>query len=183
MLAAAPIEDGTARHGKGAGDAGDAGSNRSTFTLGVAGDAANGHVDPVAGGGAVLFGLSTPEPVLALLACPVAAREDDLARVADRAGARFAQYPGLRAFAGGGEEEVGLARARGVARPGEGTGEDEIGQRVGGHRAHSECLGRMRCSPFGSRQGGVRLRERSAVPMVDQGAESVQQLEVIVTIW
>ena len=40
---------------------------------GVAGDPTDGHVDAEAGGGALFFGLATPEAVLAVLAGPVAA--------------------------------------------------------------------------------------------------------------
>ena len=53
---------------------------------GVAGDAADGHVDPEAGGGALFFGLAAPEAVLAVLAGPVAALEQHrAARQTERA--------------------------------------------------------------------------------------------------
>ena len=45
--------------------------------LGVAGDPADGHVDAEAGRGALLFGLAAPEAVLAVLAGPVAAVDED----------------------------------------------------------------------------------------------------------
>ena len=55
------------------------------FAAGVAGDPADGHVDPESGRGAVLFRLAAPEAVLAVLACPVAA--------VDERGARAARLP------------------------------------------------------------------------------------------
>ena len=64
----------TARVDDASGDAGRAGLHGRAVALGVAGDPADGHVDAEAGGGALLFGLATPEAVLAVLACPLAAR-------------------------------------------------------------------------------------------------------------
>src|SRR5688500_18784186 len=57
----------------------------AAVALRVAGDPADGHVDPEPGGGALLLGLAAPEPVLTVLACPVAALEQDRAVAADRA--------------------------------------------------------------------------------------------------
>src|SRR3954470_1347204 len=56
----------------------------------VAGDAADRHVDAVPRGGALFFGLATPEAVLTLLTRPFAALVEHGARVADGAGLRFA---------------------------------------------------------------------------------------------
>src|SRR6478735_1241710 len=101
-----------------------AGLDGRAVALGVAGDAPDGHVDAVPGGGALLFGLATPEAVLAVLTRPLAARHEDLAVVADGAGLGLTHVAGLGPLAGGGEEEVVLASTRCGARPGERAGED-----------------------------------------------------------
>src|SRR5262249_61057491 len=54
------------------GDAGGAGPHGPASTFRVARHATDGHVDTEAGGRPLLFGLAAPEPVLAVLACPVA---------------------------------------------------------------------------------------------------------------
>ena len=85
------------------------GSHGSAVALGVAGDTPDGHVDAVPGGGALLFGLATPEAVLAVLTCPLTARREDGAVGADGAGLGLAHVAGLGPLAGGSEEEVVLA--------------------------------------------------------------------------
>ena len=54
-------------------DCGVRGRDGLAVAAGVAGDAADGHVDAEAGGGALFLGLAAPEAVLAVLAGPVAA--------------------------------------------------------------------------------------------------------------
>src|SRR5205085_9881818 len=67
-------------------DLGRARGHGVAVALGVAGDPPDRHVDPEPGRGALLFGLAAPEPVLAVLARPVAARHQHLALRADRTG-------------------------------------------------------------------------------------------------
>src|SRR5687767_2266364 len=81
----------------------------AAVALRVAGDPADGHVDPEPGGGALLLGLAAPEPVLTVLACPVAALEQDRAVAADRACPALADYPGLGPLPRRREEEIGLS--------------------------------------------------------------------------
>src|SRR6185312_16173250 len=100
------------------GDAGRAGLDGSPVALGVPGDAADGHVDAVPGGGALLFGLATPEAVLAVLAGPLAARREHFAVVADGAGLGLTHVAGLGPLPRRGEEEIVLASAGGRPRPG-----------------------------------------------------------------
>ena len=95
---------------------GGAGLDGGAVALGVTGDASDGHVDAEPGGGALLFGLATPEAVLAVLAGPLAARREHGAGVADGAGLGLADGAGLGPLTGGGEEEVVLASACGRAR-------------------------------------------------------------------
>src|SRR5690349_10158012 len=102
-----------------------AGLDGRAVALGVAGDAPDGHVDAVPGGGALLFGLATPEAVLAVLARPLAARREHFAVVADGAGLGLTHVAGLGPLAGRSEEQVVLASAGGGPRPGERTGEDQ----------------------------------------------------------
>src|SRR5262249_14772824 len=151
------------------GDARLAGLHRPPVALRVAGDAADRHVDPVAGGGALLLGLAAPEPVLAVLTGPVAAGLERDAGPADGACARLAQDPGLGPLAGGGEEEAGLADAGGVGGPGQRTGEDQVRDRVEGHsRPHCQ----IGCSAVGADRGEVGSQRLPATSMLTEPAQS-----------
>ena len=94
------------------GDAGFAGRDRLAVAARVAGNAADRHVDPEAGGGAVLFGLATPEAVLTVLASPAPTRVHDRAGRADRPGPGLTQESGLGSFPRRCEEEFSLSGAR-----------------------------------------------------------------------
>src|SRR6476469_4764380 len=72
LPAACPSRPGGYR-GAGLRDAGLARRNGLAVATRVAGDATDGHVDAESRGGALLFGLGTPEAVLPVLAGPVAA--------------------------------------------------------------------------------------------------------------
>src|SRR5581483_1007746 len=116
------------------GDAGLAGLDGLAVALRVAGDAADGHVDAEARGGALLLRLPAPEAVLPVLTRPLAARGDDAAVQADRPGPGLAQHPGLGALTRRCEEEVGLADALGAAGPGQRPGEDQVRDGLSRHR-------------------------------------------------
>src|SRR5688500_3335630 len=85
--------------------------HQGAAAAGVAGHAANRHVDAVAGHGPVLFGFPAPEAVLPVLPRPGLARLEDGADEAQLAGLGFPAGPRLGALARGGEEEVGLPAA------------------------------------------------------------------------
>ena len=117
-----------------------AGVDGLAVAAGVAGDPADGHVDAEAGGGALFFGLATPEAVLAVLARPVAAVGAATSHARQTARAlRLADGAGLGPFARRREEQPALPVAGGLGRPGQWTGEDQVGDRLGGHGAHSPC--------------------------------------------
>jgi hypothetical protein len=101
----------------------------------VAGDAADGHIDSEAGGGAFLFGLAAPEAVLALLAGPHAAPDDDRALQAQRSRRGLPAFTGFGSFARRGEVEAGLAFAGAVRHPIEvaGRGDECVGNSTVGH--------------------------------------------------
>ena len=73
-----------------------AGLHGLAVAAGVAGDAADGHVDPEAGGGALFLRLAAPEAVLAVLAGPVAAVDERRARRGTRRGPAPRGWPGPR---------------------------------------------------------------------------------------
>src|SRR5207253_875398 len=102
--------------------------------LGVPRDATYRHVDAEAGGGALLFRLASPEAVLALLARPLATGFHDRAGMADRASPCLAHDPSLGPLPCRREEQAGLPLTGGGARPGQRSGEDQVGDDgFGGH--------------------------------------------------
>ena len=137
------------------------GCDGGAVALGVAGHTPDGHVDAVPGGGAVLFGLATPEAVLAVLACPLAALREHFAVVADGAGLGLTHVAGLGTLAGGGEEEVVLPSARGRPRPGERAGEDQARDSCGFDDGHQETPVSARMREIRGAGGGNRLPESS----------------------
>ena len=98
--------------GRELGDAGFAGCDGLAGASRVAGNAAHRHVDPEAGGGAVLLGLAAPEAVLAVLASPAPAGVHDRAGRADRPGPGLPEEAGLGSFPRGCEEQFRLPGAR-----------------------------------------------------------------------
>src|SRR6185295_844432 len=128
------------RPGKGpawgrSGDARRAGLDGGAVPLGISGDAADGHVDAVAGGGALLFRLATPEAVLAVLTGPLAAGLQDHTVGADGADLGLADVAGLGPLPGRREEEVVLTPTGGRPGPGQWAGEDQARDSFGcGHQ-------------------------------------------------
>src|SRR5438270_5914334 len=78
---------------------------------GIAGDAPDRHVDPVAGHGPLFLRLAAPEAVLPVLPGPGLARCENGTGQTELAGLGLAAGPGLGPLTGRGEEEIGLAVA------------------------------------------------------------------------
>ena len=96
----------------------------------VAGDAADGHVDAEAGGGALFFGLAAPEAVLAVLAGPVAALDAAPGTRGTRRGpAPRASTRASGRSPAGAKKSRDLAAAGGFVGPRERAGEDEVRDR------------------------------------------------------